>query len=205
MSGMQRRMARMAWMAIASGIACAQVPATGAPRAPGATSTSIAPPPENCQLVVSEADMNYGAMTRYRLEQGTHGQEMSLGKRRIALSVSCRTPVRLAVRFRGPSAGADFLFGRQGKVVMRLVEPRLDGRNVLVGTAQGAGMMPVAPSSGARFMPDQAIVPVEGGQPAVGTQFSATVEIDPMLPQEAARVRNRTPLELDGTFEVLWR
>ncbi len=194
-----------AWMALTGGNAYAQVPAAGAPRGGGATTTSIAPPAENCQLVVSEPDMNYGAVTRYRLEQGVNGQEMSLGKRRITLSVSCRTPVRLAVRFRGPSAGADYLFGQQGKVVMRLVEPRLDGRNVLVGAAQGAGMMPAAPASAARFLPDQAIVPVEGGQPAVGTQFSATIEVDPLLPQEAARVRNRTSLELDGSFEVLWR
>lgn len=199
MSTLQRH---MAWLTMASGIAYGQVPVPGVP---GSGSIIPAPPPENCQLMVSEADMDYGAMTRYRLEQGNNGQEMSLGKRRMALSVSCRTPVRLAVRFRGPAVGADYMLGRQGKVVMRLVEPRLDGRNVLVGTAQGAGMMPVAPASAARFLPDQAIVPVESGQPAVGSQFSATIEIDPLLPQGAARVRNRTPLELDGTFEVLWR
>lgn len=185
-----------------SGSAFAQTrgPAVSSPGAP-----MSAAPPENCQIVLSEADMNYGATTRYGLESSGNARELALDVRRINLSVSCREPVMIGVRFRGPSAGADYLFGKQGKVTMQATNPRLDGRNVLVGSANAAGMQPITPADRARFMPGEVIVPVEGGKPAVGKQFATVVEITPSLPADAARVRNRTPMETAGAFEVVWR
>lgn len=200
---MKTALGLIAAIAALANAAHAQAPG---PRAPVTHAPVPAVPAENCQLVLSETDINYGAMTRYGLEPSGGGtQDLALAQRRVTLNVSCRAPAAIGLRFRGPSAGADYLFGRQGKVVMHLSEPRLDGRTVLVGTATAAGMLPAAPASGARFMPGQVIVPVEAGKPATGSQFSAVVDITPSLSRDAARVRNRTPMETEGTFEVVWR
>jgi len=188
-------------------VAKAQAP-TLAPRSGGAP-VATAIPAENCQLSVSEPDLDYGPMTRYRLEEGGNAQDLSLGKRRMTINVSCQVEAKIGVRFRGSSVGADYVFGtaggKQGKVTLTLVDSQLDGRRVLVGAADAAGMVPAAPASSARFMPGQVLVPVEGGQPVSGKQFSAAVEIDPSVPKDAARVRSRTSLETHGTFEVIWR
>lgn len=193
-------------MAIVSTLAGGAFAQTRGPAVSSGGAPLSTAPPENCQIVLSEADMNYGATTRYGLESSSgNARELTLDVRRINLSVSCREPAMIGVRFRGPSMGADYLFGKQGKVTMQATNPRLDGRNVLVGSANAAGMQPMSPADRARFMPGEVIVPVEGGKPAVGKQFAAIVEITPSMPPDAARVRNRTPMETTGAFEVVWR
>lgn len=201
-----RIVALLAAFSVLASISAAQAQTT-APASRTTMPTMVAPP-ENCQLSVSEADLDYGATTRYGLQRGVgdgNDQGLSLGKRRVTLNVSCRTPARIGLRFRGPSVGAEYQFGSQGRVALRLMEPRLDGRSILVGTASAAGLMPVAPANAVRFAPGQVIVPVENGKAVPGERFSAVVEIDPVLPESATHVRNRTAVETQGTFEVEWR
>lgn len=175
-------------------------------RPTGLTAGSVAAiPSENCQLVISAPDMNYGTLTRNALRDTVGFPGLSLGNRQMVIHVSCATPVKMGIRFRGPSIGADYVFGQHGKVTMQLGDPQLDGHRVLVGAANTAGMMPVAPASSARFVPGLVLVPVENGVPVVGSSFSATIEVEPVLPPDEVRVRSRTSLEMQGTFEVVWR
>ena len=178
-----------------------------APHAPTVYGTASAEPPpaENCQIIVSEPELNYGAVTRYALREAPGSNNLLLGKRQVTLNVSCVNAVKIGVSFRGPSVGADYLFGTQGRVVIRVIDAQLDGRSVNLGSANVAGMMPVSSAAAVQFVPGQVVVPVENGQPATGTRFSATVEMDPSLPMDAAHVQGRSTMETVGTFEVLWR
>ncbi|RZT36315.1 DUF1120 domain-containing protein [Cupriavidus agavae] len=166
-----------------------------------------APPPavpgETCQLSLSEPDIDYGGLTRGRMQE--HGaQAYSLGKRRLMLNVNCRTPVRIGIRLQAPAAGQDYAFGSLGRVGVRLERAQLDGHSVMVGTADTPGTLPAAYGPSAPLTPGRVVVPVQGGGLVTGSRFSANIEVDPFLPQDAARVRNRTPFETNGTFEVIW-
>jgi len=182
-------------------IALAQAPV---PTVHGAPSPEP-PPVQDCQIIVSEPELDYGAVTRYALREDPASHNLLLGKRQVILNVSCVSAVKIGVSFRGPSVGADYLFGTQGRVVMRVIDAQLDGRSVNLGSANVAGMMPVSSAASVQFVPGQVVVPVENGQPATGTRFSTTVEMDPSLPIDAARVRGRSTVETVGTFEVVWR
>lgn len=200
-----RSFGRSALVALAfqAGGAYGQAPSqvSGAARAP----MTVAPPAERCQLMISESDIDYGSITRYRLESGGNAAELSLGKRRMMLNVTCSSASLLGMVFRGPSSGADYVFGKSGKVTMQLSEAQVDGRPVQVGNAGAAGTMPVSPAATARFMPGQVIVPVIDGKPAQGTRFSAAVEVEPVVPRGSSQVTSPTTLELNGAFQVLWR
>lgn len=198
----------------ATGVAMAQAPQgpqaprPAGPAAPAAPMVS-APPAERCQLMLSEGGLEYGAMTRYRLESSNGGTELSLGKRRMTMNVTCSKASMLGIVFRAPSAGGDYVFGnvggKSGKVALLMSEAQIDGQPVQLGNATAAGTLPATLGSSARFMPGQAIVPVIDGRPAQGMRFSATVEIDPSVPRGNSQVASPTPLQSNGAFEVLWR
>lgn len=187
-------------------VAMAQAPRPHGPSAP-AVPMVVAPPAERCQLMVSEARVDYGTTTRYRLE--SNGTDMSLGKRRMTMNVTCSSASTLGIVFRAPSLGTDYIFGnvggKSGKVTLQMSEAQIDGVPAQLGNAMSAGTLPAAIGGTARFTPGQAIVPVIDGRPAQGTRFSATVDIDPVVPRGDNQVSSPTPLESNGAFQVLWR
>ncbi|WP_354678031.1 hypothetical protein [Cupriavidus plantarum] len=199
--------------AAVTGLAMAQAPqGPQAPRPGGGAATPpmvAAPPPAPSHLMVSEGGLDYGPMTRYRLESSGRGTDLSLGKRRMTMNVTCNRASMLGIVFRAPSVGTEYVFGsvggKSGKVTLLMSEAQVDGQPAQLGNATGAGTLPATLGSSARFTPGQAIVPVIDGRPAQGMRFSATVEIDPTVPRGDSQVAAPTPLQSNGAFQVLWR
>lgn len=170
---------------------------------PGAVTVPPAGP--RCEVVLGASAIDYGAVTRYQLEGHGSTGELSFGKRRMVLHVTCSTPLLPGLVFRGPSSASNYLFGTAGKVTLTLSEPQLDGRPVQLGNATMVGEMPARVASSARLMPGQVIVPVLDGRPARGTRWSAIVDVEPVVPRDSSQVATPTTLETNGTFQVLWR
>lgn len=170
-----------------------------------ATATAAAAPAgRRCELMLSESAIDYGAVTRYRLEGHGSARELSFGKRRMALHVTCTTPLLPGLVFRGPSHAGDYRFGPTGKVTLTLSDVQFDGRPVLLGNATMVGELPAQAARSVRFLPGQVIVPVLDGRPARGTRLSAMVDIEPVVPRDSSRVATPTTLETNGMFQVLW-
>lgn len=150
---------------------------------------------ENCRLSLSQPRIDYGAIRR---EARVEGASFALGPRRVSLNVVCVEPVPMGLRFIGAADGQGFQFGRQGRFHLSLQHAQVDGH--AIGWA--AAHLPGEPASG-QLLPGQTLLARLGGMPMVGRRLTAQLEIDAELPAHALDVRDETPLEGQGSFELI--
>ncbi|WDU62461.1 hypothetical protein LRS56_27635 [Pseudomonas poae] len=151
---------------------------------------------DNCRLSLNQPRIDYGAMRRDVLMQGT---QMTLGTRTLTLSIVCAEPAAMALRFIGVAADEQgFRFGHQGRFRLSLKHAQVDGRAV----SWAATHLPGESASGL-LLPGQILVARAAGVPLTGRRLSAQVDIDTELPADALNVRSETHLEGQGSFELI--
>lgn len=145
---------------------------------------------ENCRLSVSQPLIDYGVI---RNESRAESPLLALGKRRVQLNVLCVEPSAIGVRFTGAADGQGYLFGRQGRFRLALMQAQVDGRVVEWTLAHRPGE-----TADGQLLPGQVLV-----AQAAGKRLTAQVEIDTDLPTSALQVRSQTVLEGQGHFELV--
>ena len=154
----------------------------------------------DCTLSLSQSQIELGALRSGALALEPGQPELFLGTRRLSLNIACPWPTSMVLRFEGPAAGPQaFRFDRQGRFTVGLSNARLDGKPVTLATVQ----RPAEAAASRMMAPGQSLVVLAQDVPAKGRFFSAQVEIDTHLPLSATRVRDETPIEGRGRFELL--
>lgn len=154
----------------------------------------------DCTLSLSQPRIELGVLRPGGLSWLPGQPDLFFGTRRLSLNIACPGPTSMALRFDGPAAGPQaFRFDRQGWFTVGLSNARLDGKPVTLAAA----LLPAEAAASHLMAPGQSLVVLARDRPAKGRFFSAQVEIDTHLPVSATRVRDETPIEGRGRFELL--
>lgn len=154
----------------------------------------------DCDMQLSTRDVNYGAIHRGELATGARLAPISLGKRQLTLTVICRQPTAIGLRFEGQPAGAEgYRFSGQGYFTVQLKDATVDGLPVQLAPLSQSGGTDAAMAT-LMMRPDAGVVAFSQGVRAVGKVFSAQVEIDTYVDDATTRVRDVRVLEGQGTF-----
>lgn len=160
-----------------------------------------------CQIGLSESNVDYGRLDRTELE-GSSGpdHDVVLGRRHLMLSVTCPLPASMALRFVAQSAQeGGYKFARTGMFTILMRQAILDGRTVSLATGGTLGDSPQGAAESQPIEPGRSVVAVAEGGPARGRQFIALLEIQTSIPRKAMRVSGETLLEGAGRLELLSR
>lgn len=96
---------------------------------------------EECQLNLSQAQLDFGLMNRS--VPFTLAPERLLGERRLSLTLNCPQPTDMSVFYRGLGAGPErFRFTEHGSYRLRVSDAVLDGQAVELGLIAGQGQPP---------------------------------------------------------------
>lgn len=161
---------------------------------------------EPCRIQISQPVMDFGVFNSGQITtQAKSSNMVSLGKRLLQLSVTCDEPVRMAVTFHGIASGQNtYKMSDMGEFTLALKDARLDGAEVLLGRATQAEELPLRVDSSVVLLPNTYVMPVSSGQLGVGRVFTVEVEIEAQVKAEVRRVRDRSFLDGDGQFEVVF-
>lgn len=158
----------------------------------------------DCDMQLSSREVDYGALHRGELTSSARVAAVPLGKRQLTLSVICRQPIAIGLRFDGDPVGADaYRFGGRGSFTVRLSEATVDGRPVQLFAFPGSGGTGAA--SSVLMRPDGIIGVTAQGARLTGKAFTFKAEIDTTIDDAATRVRDLSVLEGRGTFRLVPR
>ncbi|MGV8889719.1 MAG: hypothetical protein ACOH2P_17110 [Pseudomonas sp.] len=158
---------------------------------------------QDCQINLSESNMDFGRV----IPPGSNdtlnaGNIHALGNRIISLNASCPKASKLMLVLRGETHGEQFKFAQTGQVRVRLSNALLDGRSVDLAQTKSVGAAPSAYGQSIEAVPGDMVIPVSGGQPAVGLVLSVQIEIRPLVPVSELRTRDAKTLEANLSFQV---
>ncbi|UUW17347.1 fimbrial protein [Serratia ureilytica] len=168
------------------------------------TDNAILPIDTRCSVSAGAPVIDYGTQSRWQLQDVAGGQKVTPGKRMLMVSVVCPHTQTMRLTLRGDRAGnGDLRYGDRGSVSLRLLEAQLDGQNVQVAATTPDGMLSGAPESSLLLQPGNSLVATLNGQPAKGKSFTARIELEPVMPESAARVSARQISESNLTLELM--
>lgn len=156
----------------------------------------------DCDLRVSQAVVDYGAL--YRGELSTKGASdlIPLGTRVMMVTATCQKPTPFGLQLEGePTSKQGFRFGSGGRYTAKLSHATVDGQAVLLKADKEAAVG--APTPSAFLEPNLTIVAQKQSTVAIGRVFSAQVEIATYVDDATTRVRDRTQLEGHGSFRLV--
>ncbi|MGU3309461.1 DUF1120 domain-containing protein [Pseudomonas sp. M5A4_2d] len=157
---------------------------------------------EECQLNLSQAQLDFGLMNR--AVALVPAPERLLGERRISLTLNCPQPTDMSVFYRGLGAGPErFRFTERGSYGLRISDAVLDGQAVELGLIAGQGQSPSAISAQLPWQPDHGIVPMRGGVAVLGRNLSVQIDASAWAREDAARVRDAVTWDTAGLFDAL--
>lgn len=166
---------------------------------------SLMPPPDNrCSLSAGAPVIDYGEQSRWQLQEIHAGQSVSPGKRTVTVNAICPYSQSMRMRLNGDkAANGNLRYGEQGNVSLRFVEAQLDGQDVQLVTTTPDGVLNGAPGSNLLWQPGVSVAATRNGQLIKGKSFTARIEIEPMMPESAARVSARQVSEANLTLELM--
>ncbi|MBP0596590.1 DUF1120 domain-containing protein [Herbaspirillum sp. LeCh32-8] len=159
---------------------------------------------DNCQMRISEANVDYGATTRAELlKKQVSPLMMGLGKRNVTLTATCKTPTLMTLFFRGSGAdGNAYRLGGGGSFTLRALNARIDGRSVGLGSVVTAGMVPEQKADSLPLPPNRGVVPIQNDVPVKGVSLQIQVEISALVSSTGSRIADRTVFSGAGNFEL---
>jgi hypothetical protein len=165
---------------------------------------SILPIDTRCSLSAGAPVIDYGTQSRWQLQDVDGGQKVTPGKRMLMVSVVCPYSQILRLTVRGDRAtNGDLRYGSRGSASLRLLDAQLDGQSVQVATTTPDGVLSGAPVSSLLLQPGNSIAATHNGQLAKGKSFTVRIELEPVMPESAARVSAREISESHLTLELM--
>jgi hypothetical protein len=148
--------------------------------------------------------VDYGTLSRWQL-QDTTGDVGALtpGKRTLMVNVVCPYTQVMRLTLRGVAAANGSLrYGDRGSLRVQLLEAQLDGQSVQFATTTFDGVLNGSPASTLTLQPGQTFAVITTGALAQGRSLTFRLEIEPVLPEEEARVSSRRISETLLTLEL---
>lgn len=149
-----------------------------------------------CVISVGAPVIDYGSLSRWQLQDAGNRQTLTFGKRTLMLSVACpfSQALRLSLRS-GRAVNGDAQYGSRGSLNVHVLDAQVDGSAVQLTTTTSDGVLEGAAQSSIRWQPGESFVATRNGQVIQGKTFNARVEIEPFLPESAARASGREVFE----------
>ncbi|EKS7202330.1 hypothetical protein O8H67_000938 [Enterobacter asburiae] len=162
-------------------------------------------PDARCQITSSTTDLDYGAKSRWEMQDmSDRSQSVTLGKRRISLSVVCPYTHNMSIKVMGDrNVRGGFRYGESGELQVRIVQAQLDGLDVQVGLSMPSGSLVGSPKDSLALLPEQTFSAVRGNQAVQGKAFIVLLEIQPVLTDTGARVSSRQTNTSNISFELV--
>lgn len=152
---------------------------------------------EECQLNVSEAQVDFGLMNR--LAQHDGAPERLLGERRLNVNVNCPQAEDLSLFYRALAATPQRLqFTEHGSYAIEVGNAVLDGRAVELGLLTAAGQPPVMSATVLEWRPGHGIAPIEQGAVLMGKTLSLQLTLRAWAGVAAIQARDATTWEVSG-------
>ena len=152
---------------------------------------------EECQLNVSEAQVDFGLMSR--LAQHDGAPERLLGERRLSVNVNCPQAGDLSLFYRALAATPQRLqFTEHGSYAIEVGNAVLDGRAVELGLLTAAGQPPVMSATVLEWRPGHGIAPIEQGAVLMGNTLSLQLTLRAWAGVAAIQARDATTWEVSG-------
>ena len=152
---------------------------------------------EECQLNVSEAQVDFGLMNR--LAQHDGAPERLLGERRLSVNVNCPQAGDLSLFYRALAATPQRLqFTEHGSYAIEVGNAVLDGRAVELGLLTAAGQPPVMSATVLEWRPGHGIAPIEQGAVLMGKSLSLQLTLRAWAGVAAIQARDATTWEVSG-------
>ena len=152
---------------------------------------------EECQLNVSEAQVDFGLMNR--LAQHDGAPERLLGERRLSVNVNCPQAEDLSLFYRALAATPQRLqFTEHGSYAIEVGNAVLDGRAVELGLLTAAGQPPVMSATVLEWRPGHGIAPIEQGAVLTGKTLSLQLTLRAWAGVAAIQARDATTWEVSG-------
>ena len=157
-----------------------------------------------CTVQLSDANIDYGYLTRGELlsqqENALTSTELQIGEEKtLDLLINCEHAGPLSLQFIAPARDSEsYLFGRQGKAVLRVHTAYVDNQAVdIARDMSGVDSGQKAILSAGRqltFWRDNVRIS--------GTQLRAKVSVITFLPTDQTRVKESQSWQLQGYFQV---
>lgn len=152
---------------------------------------------EECQLNVSEAQVDFGLMSRFAQHDGA--PERLLGERRLSVNVNCPQAEDLSLFYRALAATPQRLqFTEHGSYAIEVGNAVLDGRAVELGLLTAAGQPPVMSATVLEWRPGHGIAPIEQGAVLMGKTLSLQLTLRAWADAAAIQARDATTWEVSG-------
>jgi hypothetical protein len=166
--------------------------------------SGILPIDKRCSLSAGVTVIDYGTQSRWQLQEAGNGQNVSPGKRTLMVSVVCPYTQTMRLRLIGDkAANGNLRYGERGNLSLRLVEAQLDSQDVQLATTTPDGIMNGTSGSARLLQPSVGVAATRNGQLAKGKNFTVRIEMEPMMPESAARVTTRQISEANLTLELI--
>lgn len=165
----------------------------------------MTPPPDNrCSLSAGAPMIDYGVQSRWQLQDAGGPQRVTPGKRSLQLNVVCPHSQAMRLMLRGERAGnGELRYGERGSVALRLLDAQLDGQGVQLAATTPDGVLSSGGQDSLRLLPGNGFAVVQNGQLLKGKSFTARIELEPVMPESAARVSARQVSEANLTLELM--
>ena len=145
--------------------------------------TVSAPVFADCNVTVSDNNVDYGRVSSNEVSQH-HGDWYSLDERDVRINAFCSEPQAIALFISDSSGLRRFRFGDNGDLVITAQQGMLDGRSVDLGKTHTHGEFYPMGSNNRRkllVLNNEGLLPVRGGDVAIGQQFSFVLHLKPAL------------------------
>ncbi|RTF43319.1 fimbrial protein [Serratia marcescens] len=179
----------------------ANAPRAALPAADG----GLTPPPDNrCSLSAGAPVVDYGVQSRWQLQDTGGPQRVTPGKRSLQLNVVCPYSQSMRLTLRGERAGnGELRYGERGSVALRLLDAQLDGQGVQLAATTSDGVLSGGGQDSLQLLPGNGFAAVQNGRLLKGKSFTARIELEPVMPESAARVSARQVSEANLTLELM--
>ncbi|SDT99441.1 DUF1120 domain-containing protein [Pseudomonas yamanorum] len=158
---------------------------------------------QECKISLSDPTVDFGQIIPLNSNDALKpGAQQVIGRRVIGLHASCPRPTKLLLTLNGASSNNTFKFSRNGKVHVRLSSALLDGRAVELAQYQLGTVIHGTSDHSIEVQPDDVVIPISAGLPAVGSVLSVQVEIEPSVPSADLRTHDATYLEASLSFHI---
>lgn len=155
-----------------------------------------------CEAALGSTHIDYGRLSRATLPADARGL-FRLPARTVALHIRCAEPRDMTVFFRDVPADDDgFRFTDHGHFTLRMRDGLLDGKPVDLGEVDRHDAVPGRIGAGLAWMPEKGLTPLTDGAVARGREFSAQVDIEAYVREQALTVSDATHWSVTGSVTM---
>lgn len=163
---------------------------------------SLLPIDEHCSISTGTPVIDYGIQSRWQLQDASNSQMLTPGKRVLMLNIVCPYTQEMRLVLRGDrTANGSLRYGERGSVNIRVLDAQVDDQTVQVTPTMPDGAINGAASSSLKLRAGNYFAATRNNQLVKGKTFNARIEIEPILPESAARVsaleRNESRLTIE--------